>query len=72
MLSGVAVNSILNGASDAVFTFSEESLVASNAFKIGGLGGISVPVLKAAAIAVFAAAVVTVLFCNELEVFAQG
>ncbi len=72
VLSGVAVNSILNGASDAVFTISEESLVASNAFKIGGLGGISIPVLKAAAVAVFAAAVLTVLFCNELEVFAQG
>lgn len=72
VLSGVAVNSILNGASDAVYTIHEESLVASNAFKIGGLNGISIPVLRAAAIAVFAAAILAFLFRNELEVFAQG
>ncbi len=72
VLSGVAINSILNSASDVVHTISEESLVAGSAFKIGGLAGISMPVLKAAAIAVFAAALVTFLFRNELEIFAQG
>lgn len=72
VLAGVAINSILNGATDAVYTVHEESLITANAFKIGGLGGISISVLKVAALAVFAAAVLAFLFRNELEVFAQG
>ncbi len=72
VLAGVAINSILNSATDVVYTIDEESLITANAFKIGGLSGVSVPVLKAAAIAVLAAAVILFLFRNELEVFAQG
>ena len=72
VLSGVAVNSLFNGASDAVYTFREASLLSSNAFKIGGLGGLNIKVLGYAAIAVLAAMLLLLLFVNELEVFALG
>lgn len=72
VLSGVAVNSFLNGATDAVYTFHEESLLASNAFKIGGLAGIHLHVLKIASIVVVVVVVLLLLFHNELEVFGLG
>ncbi len=72
VLSGVAVNSFLNGATDAVYTFSEESLFASNAFKIGGLAGINLSVLRTAGIVVVVVVLLLLLFHNELEVFGLG
>lgn len=72
VLSGVAVNSFLNGATDAVYTWSEESLLAASAFKIGGLSGINLNVLKTAGIVVIAAIVLLLFFQNELEVFSLG
>lgn len=72
VLAGVAVNSFLNGATDAVYTFSEESLLASNAFKIGGLAGIHLNVLKISGIIVVVVVVLLLLFHNELEVFGLG
>lgn len=72
VLAGVAINSLLNSASDAVNAFSESSLIASNAFKIGGLSGINTNVLKYAAIAVVIAVVLVFLLHNELEVLSLG
>lgn len=72
VLAGVAINSLLNAASDTVYTFSESSLIASSAFKIGGLAGIDSRVLTFASIAVAAATVIVFLFHNELEVFSLG
>ncbi|TCL57479.1 iron complex transport system permease protein [Kineothrix alysoides] len=72
VLAGVAINSLLNSASDAVNAFSESSLIASNAFKIGGLSGINTSVLKYAAIAVAIAAILVFLLHNELEVLSLG
>ena len=72
VLSGGADNSLLNGATDAVYIFSEESLMASNLFKIGGLSGINMDVLKMAGFTVFVIIFLLLLFHNELEVFALG
>ena len=72
VLSGVAINSFLNGATDAIYTLNEESLLASNAFKIGGLSGININILKTAGIIVFLVVFLLMLFYNELEVFSLG
>ncbi len=69
VLAGVALNSILHGVSDAIFIVSEESLISSNAFKIGGLQGIDVTVLKYAGMIIGLSLLLTMLFHNELEVF---
>ena len=68
----VAVNSLLNGATDAIHIFSEESAIASNLFKIGGLSGINPDVLKMAGLVVALVIVLLLLFHNELEVFGLG
>lgn len=72
VLSGVAVNSFLNGLTDAVHTWKEESLLASSVFKIGGLSGINLNVLKMAGLVVAAAVILLLVFHNELEVFGLG
>ncbi len=72
ILAGVAVNSFLNGATDAVYTFSEESLLSGYTFKIGGLNGINMNVLSYAAILVIIAVIMVLLLHNELEVLSLG
>ena len=72
VLAGVAINSLLNSATDAVFTFSEESLLASNSFKIGGLKGIDVEILKYSSIIIIAAIIIVLLLSNELEILSLG
>ncbi len=72
ILAGIAINSLLSGATDAVYTFSETSLITSSAFKIGGLSGIQVPVLRYAAAAVILAVGAVLLLHNELEVLSLG
>ncbi|MBW7571295.1 FecCD family ABC transporter permease [Caproiciproducens faecalis] len=72
ILAGVAINSFLGGATDAVNTFSQESLIAANAFKIGGLNGVNANILKFASILVIVAVVAVLLFHNELEILSLG
>ncbi|MFT3983851.1 MAG: iron ABC transporter permease [Lachnospiraceae bacterium] len=72
VLAGVAINSLLNGASDVVYTVSESSLVASSAFKIGGLQGVTMQVLNYAGIVVFFSFLLVMLLHNELEVLSLG
>ena len=72
VLAGVAINSLLNGASDVVYTVSESSLAASSAFKIGGLQGVTPQVLKYAGAVVFFSLVLVLLLHNELEIFSLG
>ena len=72
ILAGIAINSLLSGATDAVYTFSETSLISSSAFKIGGLSGISIPVLQYAGVAVILAVAAVLLLHNELEVLSLG
>lgn len=72
VLAGVAINSLLNGASDVAYTVSEASLLASSAFRIGGLNGVSIPVLISAGGVVVTAFLLTMLLQNELEVFSLG
>lgn len=72
VLAGVAINSLLNSATDFIYTISEESLIAGNLFQIGGLNGIQIPVLKCAAVVVILSLFTVLLFHNELEIFSLG
>lgn len=72
VLAGVALNSLLNGASDAISILSEDSLISGNLFKIGGLNGINTKVLTTAGIIVMASVLLLLMLHNELEVFSLG
>lgn len=72
VLSGVAVNSLLNAATDAIYTFDADSLVRSNGFRIGGLSGVNPSVLLPAGIAIVAAVIITASLHNEMEVLSLG
>ena len=72
VLAGVAINSLLNSASDVIYTIHEESLITSNMFKIGGLNGINSSVLLYASIVALAAFLILLFLSNELEVFSLG
>lgn len=72
VLAGVAINSMLSGATDFIFTIRESSLISGNAFKIGGLQGIDTKVLAYASVAAGVTFLFVMLFHNELEVFSLG
>ncbi|MGN6713827.1 FecCD family ABC transporter permease [Anaerocolumna jejuensis] len=72
ILAGVAIGSLLNGATDALYTFQEESLLASASFRIGGLSGINTSVLTYAGAVVIISLILVLLFHNELEVLSLG
>lgn len=72
VLSGVAVNSLLNAATDTIYTFDADSLVRSNGFRIGGLSGVNTSVLVPAGIAIVIAVAVTASLHNEMEVLSLG
>ncbi len=72
VLSGVAVNSLLNAATDTIYTFDADSLVRSSGFRIGGLSGVNTSVLVPAGIAIVIAVVVTASLHNEMEILSLG
>ncbi len=72
VLAGIAVNSFVNAATDTINTVSTISLVNSNNFRIGGLSGININVLKPACIIILVALLITFLLRNEMEVLTLG
>lgn len=72
VLSGVAINSLLNAATDAIYTFDTDSLVRSNGFRIGGLSGVNISVLVPAGIAIVIAVVIAAVLHNEMEILSLG
>lgn len=72
VLSGVAVNSLLNAATDLIYTFDADSLARSNGFRIGGLSGVNTSVLIPAGIGILIAVIITAGLHNEMEVLSLG
>lgn len=72
VLAGVAINSLLSGFSNAIYSISEGSLITGNAFKIGGLASVNILVLKWASVLICISILVTILFGKELEIFSLG
>lgn len=72
VLAGVAVNSFLNAGTDTVHTFVPDALVGSNAFRIGGLTGLSAKILWPACLMITLALVFAFLLRNELDILSLG
>ncbi len=72
VLAGVAINSLLSGLTNIIYSISDVSLIIGSAFKIGGLASINIAVLRWAAILIGIAMVTVILFGKELEIFSLG
>lgn len=72
VLAGIAINSLLNAASDAVITFAPDALVNSYAFRIGGLSGVNSKVLIPACICIGISILVAICLHNEMDVLSLG
>lgn len=72
ILSGVALNSILNALRDAVTTLVPEAGILGSDFRVGGFSSISAQRLLPATVLILAALVLGVLFHNSLDLLALG
>lgn len=72
ILGGVAVNSILNAASEAVVTLVPEAGAFSSDFRVGGFSSVSVTRLVPAAAVIVVTLIVVITLCNELDVITLG
>ena len=72
ILGGVAVNSILNAASEAVVTLVPEAGTFSSDFRVGGFSAVSVTRLVPAAAVIIFALIAVLTLCNELDVITLG
>lgn len=72
VLAGVAINSFFNACTDFIHTLSDEAVLSSYMFKIGGLTGIQIPILKIATIVILIATIILMFFSNELEILSLG
>lgn len=72
ILSGVAMNSILNALRDAVTTLIPEAGMLGSDFRVGGFSAISSHRLIPAAVLILAGLAVCLSLCNELDVLALG
>lgn len=72
VLAGVAINSFFNACTDFIHTLSDEAVLSSYMFKIGGLTGIQIPILKVVTIVILIATIILMFFSNELEILSLG
>ena len=72
ILSGVAVNALLNGLRDAVTTLVPEVSVMSADFRVGGFGAVSHTRLVPAGVLILAAMALLFTLHNELDVMTLG
>ena len=72
ILSGVAMNSILNALADAVVVLVPDAGMLSSEFRIGDFSSVSHPRLLPAGILIAAALLIVLSLCSELDVLALG
>ncbi|MBQ6834228.1 MAG: iron ABC transporter permease [Lachnospiraceae bacterium] len=72
ILGGVAINSFLNAASEAITTLVPDVAVQSADFRVGGFSSVAYTRLIPAGILIMAALLVIFTLCNELDVMALG
>lgn len=72
VLAGMAINSLLNSATDMVYVLNDSAVVSSKLFRIGGLAGVNVQVLTVAAGIVALAFAATTAFAGRLEILSLG
>lgn len=72
ILGGVAVNSLLNAASEAVVTLKPEVAVMSTDFRVGGFTSATTQRLIPAGILILSALTIVFTLCNELDILSLG
>lgn len=72
ILAGVAVNSFLNAGTDTITTLIPDALIGSASFRLGGLAGVSLRLLRPAAVFIIVGIVLAMLLHHELDVLALG
>lgn len=72
VLAGVAISSILYAGIDTLTTFFPDILVGTNAFKIGGVGGITLSKLSPQYIIIILGIAVSFAFSRDLDVLKLG
>ena len=72
ILSGVAMNSILNALRDGVTTLVPEAGMMGSDFRVGGFSAVSANRLIPAAVLIVIALSMSLTLCNELDVMALG
>ena len=72
ILGGVAVNSCLNAASEAIRTLVPEAGVMSADFRVGGFSSVSTSRLIPAALCIVISILILMTLCNELDVLSLG
>lgn len=72
ILAGAAMNSIFNALRDAATTLIPETAMFSGEFRVGGFSSVVPARLFPAGILIFAAMVIVLTMCNELDVLSLG
>lgn len=72
VLAGVAVNSFLNAASDAVTVFVPDAVMNRYAFRIGGLNGVSTKILVPACLMIILSLAAVFCLSHELDLLQLG
>ncbi len=72
VLAGVAVGNLLSAGINTITTFYPDSLTGANAFRIGGVAGITIAKLTPAWIYIVVGILLAVLFSNELDILSLG
>ena len=72
ILSGVALNSMLNAASESIAVLDPDVAMLTTEFRVGGFSSVSYPRLIPAGIMILLALAVLFTLCNELDVVSLG
>ncbi|MPM65971.1 Iron-uptake system permease protein FeuB [bioreactor metagenome] len=72
VLAGVAVGSLLNAGINTITTFYPDALTGANAFRIGGVAGITIAKLTPAWIYIIVGILLSILLSHELDILALG
>lgn len=72
VLAGIAVNSLLNAATDSVITFVPDAILNSYGFRIGGLNSVNSKILFPACICIAFGILFACFLHNEIDVLALG
>lgn len=72
VLAGIAVNSLLNAATDSILTFVPDAILNNYSFRMGGLSNINVKTLYPALICIGVGILLSLFLHNELDVLSLG
>ena len=72
VLAGISINSLINAATDTIYTFDDDAILNSTLFRIGGLSGVNINVLVPASIAIIISIIITYMIHNEMELLSLG